>query len=850
MDIEGFAKRKLRAGEREEEKRVVKVGEVEVKLDEVVREHRGEAVERIATDIIKEMGERRVKQWKPKLNILAHAADISEWDSVLLNRYYPSYTNIKKECDDCIQGPCAISKEEGMGLCGLDSDAYQAKLSLQEACKGLFKQLTFACDLHEFAIKTFGSDSEIDIGSSITYPTMNTSMLTGFYTKNLEDMSNALSYAGSQLSELLVAAYFGHESVIEFEEKALHAGSLTFLVMEIAESIKMCCFDFFNAGKHPGTEYPDFPPVETEVGMGAVDTAKPVIVFFGNDFLPAWFAIEHVKREGLEDAIEICGVGAVGHDLPRFYKRAKVLTSAVKARKVTRAGIPDVVVVSESCFGLDVLAEAKRVDAKVIAYGYKAGDGLEDRSEDSVEDVLNDILEKDLPGVRITIPEKAGELAVRLASEIKERGKRKKSYLLAEEKMKEEASRCNSCDICFGVCPSRLTISKAMEDGVKALADIYDECIFCGKCEIACPEGVPILDLIISAASVTGKISEDKYLMRAGRGPMSELEWRDLTFGVVLGGNGPGMINIIGCGNYPGSEREVADMARYFLERNAIVTVSGCVAADVAKYFDEEERTYLFEQYIAAGVLKGLVNFGGCTAISHVPSAVYRGALVGSAYTPKANWTQIADYLYARLPVVVIMWGAATEEMYAVASGLVRSGIPVVVGPSGSAFKRYFMGDKNDRSTWWMYDGVTGEKKEVEPCPVHMLVPVETKEEAIVMSAKLLHRPLALRDPRLASLEAENEAYKEFFGEYSDDWHLYVRSEQELHVMRRAELLRKLEKEHGWEIEGLRIKRARYRSGELMDMETYNKKYGIQLGRYSTLVPRLITSKDVGSEDT
>jgi len=48
----------------------------------------------------------------------------------------------------------------------------------------------------------------------------------------------------------------------------------------------------------------------------------------------------------------------------------------------------------------------------------------------------------------------------------------------------------------------------------------------------------------------------------------------------------------------------------------------------------------------------------------------------------------------------------------------------------------------------------------------------------------------------------------------------------------------------------MRIKRARHRSGELMDMEEYNKKYGIQLGRYSTLVPRLITSKAVSSDDS
>ncbi len=794
----------------EKKGRIVRVGDVEVNLEEVVR---GEEIEDIATDILHEMGERRLKQWKPKLNIFAHASDIAEWDNVLLNRYRPVYTNIKKEY-------------------GLDS-------SLQEACKGLSRQLAFARELLDFSIKIFGRDKEIDIGRAITYPTMNTSMLTGFYTKNLGDMDRALSYAESQLSELLISDFARSE--IELEEKTLHAGSLIFLAMEVSETIKMCCFDFFNAGKHPATEYSDFPPVETEVGIGAVDTTKPVVVFFGNNFLPAWFAIEYLRREGLDNTIEICGVGAVGHDLPRFYKMGKVLTSATKIRKVFRTGIPDVVVVSDSCFGFDLLAEAKRVDAKVIAYG--AGNELEDRSEDSVEDIINDIVENDLPGIKLTNLEKAGELAVKLAQEIKKKGKRKRNYLLSEDGIKEEASRCKSCDTCFGVCPSRLALSKAMKEGVKPLADIYDDCIFCGECERACPEGIPIVDLIISAASAAGKIREDKYLMRAGRGPMSELEWRDLTFGIILGGNGPGMINIIGCGNYPGSEREVADMARYFLERNALVTVSGCVAADVAKYFDAEEKKYLFEQYIAAGVLKGLVNFGGCTAISHVPSAVYRGALVGSGYVPKANWTQIADYLYARLPVVVIMWGAGTEEMYAVASGLVRSGIPVVVGPSGFKFKRYFMGDKYDRSKWWMYDGVTGEKKEVEPCPTHMLVPVETKEEAIAMSAKLLHRPLALRDPRLASLEAENEAHKIFFDEYPDDWHLYVRSEQELHVMRKVELLRKLETEHGWEVEGMRIKRARHRSGELMDMATYNKNYGIQLGRYSTLVPRLITKK-------
>ena len=823
--------------------RVVKVGDVEVNLEEAVHGLHGKDLEDIAMDILTEIGERRLKQWRPKLNIYAHATDIAEWDNVLMDRYCPVYTVNEIEvskCKDCTQGPCTGNE----GLCGLDLRAYHAKRSLQEACKGLCKQLAVAKELFEFSLQLFGPNRRIDIGSTITYPTPNTSMLTGFYIQDLADVSKALSYAESQLSELLISAYFSNESERELEEKALHAGSLTFLVMEVAESIKMCCFDLLNAGKHAATEYPEFPAAEIEVGMGTIDTDKPVILFIGNNFLPAWFAVQYVVREHQEEEIEICGAGAVGHDLPRFYNRAKVLSSGVKARKAIRSGIADVVVVSDLCFEFDVVEEAKRVDTIVIVSGYTPVKGLEPEPFSETGDVIS------RQCVRVTDPEKAGELAVELAREQKSR--RRGDYLMSGDELRREALRCKGCDKCFSVCPSRVAISNAMVQAangdLNALAEVYDNCSFCARCEQVCPEGIRILDLVISAASAAGKIREDRYLMRAGRGPMSELEWRDLTFGIILGGNGPGMVNIIGCGCT--SEREVADMARYFLERNYLVCVSGCVAADAAKYMDKEERRCLFQQYIAAGVLKGLVNFGGCTAISHVPSAIYRGALVGSGYTPKANWTQVVDYLYARLPVVVIMWGAATEEMYAVASGLLRSGIPVVVGPSGFKFVRFFIGDRHDRSKWWMYDGVTGEKKEVEPCPVHMLVPVETKEEAIAMCAKLLHRPLALRDPRLASLEAENETHKDFFDEYPDDWYLYVRSEQELHVMRRMELLRKLEKEQGWEIEDMRIKRARHRSGELMDISEYNRRYGIQLGRYSTLVPRLITKTEQQSPHT
>jgi CO dehydrogenase/acetyl-CoA synthase alpha subunit len=186
------------------------------------------------------------------------------------------------------------------------------------------------------------------------------------------------------------------------------------------------------------------------------------------------------------------------------------------------------------------------------------------------------------------------------------------------------------------------------------------------------------------------------------------------------------------------------------------------------------------------------------------------------------------------------MWNADTDDWYTVAAGLVRAGFPVILGPSGFKFKRYLMANKYDRDKWWMYDGVSGEKKEVDPGPVHMIVPVETKEEAVAMAMRLFARPLALRDPRLSSLDNYLDAFERFFGEYPDDWHLYVRSEQEIHMFKRVKMLRILEKEQGWEIEGARVKRARHRDGTLMDMSEYTDTYGVQQGRYSTLISRLI----------
>ncbi|HDN68268.1 MAG TPA: hypothetical protein ENG23_01620, partial [Methanomicrobia archaeon] len=155
--------------------------------------------ERIAREILREMGERgQLEQWKPRLNIFADAADIEEWDSVLLNRYPAVYANAELN----------LKKEEKLKK---EEQAKQARQSLQEACKGLSRQLGVARRLLDFSVERFGREKELKIGKSVTYPSMNTSLLTGFYTKDLGEAERALCYAESQLSKLLLAQEQGGE---------------------------------------------------------------------------------------------------------------------------------------------------------------------------------------------------------------------------------------------------------------------------------------------------------------------------------------------------------------------------------------------------------------------------------------------------------------------------------------------------------------------------------------------------------------------------------------------------------------------------------------------------------------
>lgn len=81
--------------------------------------------------------------------------------------------------------------------------------------------------------------------------------------------------------------------------------------------------------------------------------------------------------------------------------------------------------------------------------------------------------------------------------------------MMAEHDKRRGAEACSGCSVCLLACPVwrsthdiRLTPhgrAKAMQHGATAadLADSVDACTLCGACEPACPEAIPLVDLVL-----------------------------------------------------------------------------------------------------------------------------------------------------------------------------------------------------------------------------------------------------------------------------------------------------------------------------------------------------------------
>lgn len=712
---------------------------------------------------------------------------LRSWDMKLLRRYRPFYMPFCDLCCLCTYGKCDLTAGK-RGSCGLTLDVQQGRIVLLACAIGASTHTSHARELVDRLIERYGEDWPIDLGSEVYVEMPVTRLVVGIKPKTLADLAFALNYVEEQIVQTIAAAHTGQESsYLDFESKSLHLGMLDHVAMEIADVAQVITFGFPKGD-------PEAPLVE--LGLGCVDISKPVILCIGHNVTSSIDLMDFLERSGLGapgEMVEVVGLCCTAHDMVRYRKTAKIVGPISYQLRFIRSGVADVIITDEQCIHTSVLHEAQRVKAPVISVSNKALRGLEDVSDKPVDEIVNMLVSGRVSGVAILDLEKAAAVAALTALRIAPL--RKKFKVVPDKKeLIEIASKCVKCGNCRRNCPIDLPIDEAVflakRGDLSGLVKLHEVCLGCSRCESACPRSIPILSLITGAAE--HKIKTEKYVVRAGRGPIRDTEIREVGSPIVLG-EIPGVIAFVGCANYPNGGREVALMAEEFLRRRYIVVVSGCAAMSIAEYRTEEGTT-LYEEYSGAFEAGGLVNVGSCVANAHISGAAIKIANIFARRNLRANFEEIADYVLNRVGACGIAWGAMSQKAASIATGFNRLGVPVIVGPQGAKYRRLYLGRKEDREAFTVYDARTGERVWVGPAPEHLVYAAETKEEAMVMAAKLCIRPNDTTKGRMIKLTHYVELYKKFYGTLPDDLHMFIRTEADIPITHKFEILEYLKK--------------------------------------------------------
>ncbi|MFQ6095912.1 MAG: CO dehydrogenase/acetyl-CoA synthase complex subunit alpha, partial [Candidatus Bathyarchaeia archaeon] len=709
---------------------------------------------------------------------------LREWDHKILQRYKPFYLPFCDVCCLCTFGKCDLTGDK-RGACGLNMAAQQSRIVLLACCIGAATHIAHARHLVEHLIEKYGSNSPLDVGGlNIDVEAPVTRLVCGVRPKRLKDLEDVLDYCEEQVTHLLSATHTGQEgSNIDFESKVLHAGMVDQVGMEIADLAQISVYGFPKAD-------PEAPL--TDLGFGVADISKPTILVIGHNVPSSIGIIDYITDKGLLGKVEVVGICCTAHDVTRYSSMAKIIGPISWQLRYIRSGLADLIVVDEQCIRADTLVEAQKVKAPVIASSPKNCLGLENRTESPAKESISDLVEEKVPGVLLLDPDKVGEVAVETVMAVAP--KRKKFKIIPEiEEIIKSAQECTQCNECMRACPNNQPIPEAMKAAAKGdlnpLAEILENCIGCARCDSACPNDFPLHSFIVKAGEK--ELWKEKFKMRVGRGAIQDVEIREVGGPIVLG-EIPGVVALVGCANYPHGGKEVAEIAEEFAKRRFIVVTSGCAAMSIAMVKDEEGKT-LYEKYPGAFDAGGIVNVGSCVSNPHIAGAAIKIASIFAKRKLRANYEEIADYILNRVGAVGVAWGAMSQKAASIASGFWRLGVPVIVGPHGSKYRRMLLGRKDNEEDWYVHDARTGDKVYVGPAPEHLFTAAETKEEAIVLIAKLCMRPNDTTKGRAIKLTHYIDLHKRLYGVMPDDIPLFVRSKADIPLTMRDEVVKVLE---------------------------------------------------------
>lgn len=717
--------------------------------------------------------------------------DLREWDFKLLERYKPFYLPFCDVCCLCTFGKCDLTGDK-RGACGLNMAAQQSRIVLLACCIGAATHVAHARHLVDYLIEEYGRNSPIDIGGlNIEVEAPVTRLVCGIKPQTIKDLEDALSYCEEQVTHLLSSTHTGQEgSNLDFESKVFHAGMVDQVGLELADLAQISVYDFPKAD--PEARLAD-------IGFGIADISKPTILVIGHNVPSSIGIIDYLQDNDMMDKVEVVGICCTAHDITRYSSMAKIVGPISWQLRYIRSGLADLIVVDEQCIRADTLDEAQQVQAPVIATSSKNCLGLDNRSKDSTTEIISDLVERRKPGVLILDPEKIGQVAVETVIAVAPK-RQKKNNLPDIATIVAAGKNCTQCNECIRACPNNRPIPEALkaaaEGDLNPLANILEDCVGCARCDSACPNDSPLHSFMVKAAE--DDILQEKFKMRIGRGAIQDVEIRDVGGPIVLG-EIPGVVALVGCANYPHGGKEVAEIAEEFAKRRFIVVSSGCAAMSMATVTDEEGKS-LYEKYPGRFEAGGILNTGSCVSNSHIAGAAIKIASIFAKRKLRANYEEIADYILNRVGAVGLAWGAMSQKAASIASGFWRLGVPVIVGPHGSKYRRMLLGRKDNQEDWFVYDARTGDRVYVGPAPEHLFTTAETKEEAMVLIAKLCMRPNDTTRGRSMKLSHYIDLYRRLYGTMPDDIHLYVRNQRDIPITMKDEIMKILEEQEWQEL--------------------------------------------------
>ncbi|MDD1677049.1 MAG: CO dehydrogenase/acetyl-CoA synthase complex subunit alpha [Methanomicrobiales archaeon] len=712
---------------------------------------------------------------------------LRNWDRTLLGRYRPFYLPFCDLCCLCTFGKCDLTGDK-KGACGITMPAQQSRVVLLTACIGAATHISHARHLLEQLIKECGKEEKLDPGGlnvEVEAPIIR--LVCGVKPETLGDLEQVLDYAETQITSLISSTHTGQEgNPTDLESKVFHAGMIDHVGLEVADLAQVSGYNFPKA---------DAEAPLVDMGFGSVDTAKPVILVIGHNVPPAISIMDYLQDQNLTGNVEVTGICCTAIDITRYAPGAKIVGPISWQIRYIRSGIPDVIVVDEQCIRTDVLEEAHRRGIPVIATSEKNCLGLPDRTRDPAQSIIADLTGGIAEGALILDPARVGEVAVRTAIQVAPLRKEQKNVPLNE--LAELARKCTQCKLCRRACPNDLHIPEALKacsrGDLRMMAELAEECVGCIRCEQACPQDLAIHSLITGAGD--GQVRKEVFKLRTGRGAIQDTEIRQVGGPIVLG-EIPGIVAFVGCANYPSGGRELAEMAMEFANRRFIVCTSGCSAMTLGMYRNEEGKTP-YELYPGDFTAGGIVNVGSCVSNAHIAGAAVKIASIFARRNLRGNYEEIADYVYNRVGAVGIAWGAMSQKAAAIAAGFWRLGIPVVVGPHGTKYRRMLLGRSDHEEDWYAFDARSGDRVYTGPVPEHLFIAAETKEEAMVLIAKLCMRPNDTTRGRSLKLTHYIDLHRRLFGSMPEDIHLFVRTPADVPLTMKADI-RLILKEKGW----------------------------------------------------